>query len=332
MAGGRPRKRQRNTSGLINQPRNRQFSRQTLSDTDPVITGTAAQAVQSISITEEEMSKKILDECWVRDESTGFTYWFGYQADSEREDSDGEDFEGDEDLGDESDGEGRLVDENWDEEEYENEFLQERLIAQATAMDEDVNDEDWIPEELKRKRRRKERRQQREKKDRPKTYSIGPVISLKAERTRRRYKSSVQGQVNLQEFGFSGGAIINHGFVSMESPNSSPSTSSPSSEIDESDIEVIEPASEIFVIREGSELAESSMPARTESEPSSPEAATADLGHDSDLDGDSGEEEINELDDEDLGGETWQEELERTRPAYDGADIQYSQSTQPISI
>ncbi|KAH7875504.1 uncharacterized protein C8R40DRAFT_1069504 [Lentinula edodes] len=64
---------------------------------------------------------------------------------------------------------------DWDNEVFAQEDLQEAMFHYAAAMDNDIKDEDWVPDYLQ--QRKKYRRAEREQKEHPKTYVTGPDLA-----------------------------------------------------------------------------------------------------------------------------------------------------------
>ncbi|KAF9264963.1 hypothetical protein L218DRAFT_216216 [Marasmius fiardii PR-910] len=56
----------------------------------------------------------------------------------------------------------------WKDEDFEDEGLQEQMFYYAVAMDEDLKDEDWVPEMLKEGAARRKKR----KSETPKSISV----------------------------------------------------------------------------------------------------------------------------------------------------------------
>ncbi|KAJ3731493.1 hypothetical protein DFJ43DRAFT_415292 [Lentinula guzmanii] len=169
--GGRPKKRKRNIIGLKNQslPASHTELIETKVDELPNKNDKTLDKAVVIIDSDSEDTHKDLDDCWILEDSFRAAGFFGYGKDRDSEDE-----EKDLDVKD------------W-KDDLDDEKLQETLVRHAAAMDADIHDEEWIPENLKRKQRRRQQRHEREHKERPKTYAIGPDIAQKSARSSKRH-------------------------------------------------------------------------------------------------------------------------------------------------
>ncbi|KAJ3978364.1 hypothetical protein F5890DRAFT_1479426 [Lentinula detonsa] len=114
---------------------------------------------------------------------------------------------GDNEENEDGDGE-----ELWEDKWFDSEELEQTMFLHAAAMNEDIADEDWVPESLlEAQERKKKQRREREHKEHPKVYATGPDIARKASRTQFRYKAAMRTQMTLHSFGIVGDAPVNHG-------------------------------------------------------------------------------------------------------------------------
>lgn len=138
---GRPPKRKRNTTGLKNQ------AKPSSAQPGPVIADTSVHCTSSPDMVPEvQPDTEVIDDYWVQEGLTSVAQWYGYKE----EESDNEDCE----IND------------WEEEWFDSEELLENMFRYAAAMDDDVQDADWIPDSLSQEgsERKKRMRKQREQK------------------------------------------------------------------------------------------------------------------------------------------------------------------------
>jgi len=176
-ARGRPPKiNTRNISGLRNQVKE--------------VSKEAEHAAIPVTATEyaDGDPDEILDHCWLGDEAAALAWRFGYEeADSDNESQ----------LGEEDD---EMLEEiEWDatDDELVKEELTERLCRYAAAMGGNTDDAEWLPAETDRLRKR-----QKKKTKKRGSYHTGPDLEAKAERTKQRYRKSINAQSKLSAFGF----------------------------------------------------------------------------------------------------------------------------------
>ncbi|KAE9393932.1 hypothetical protein BT96DRAFT_993342 [Gymnopus androsaceus JB14] len=141
--GGHPRKQKRNTTSLKNQQNISAPQKTTQQPTEnPDIPKVENPATQS---KEDESS----GDHWIPEDSVRAAEYFGYETcdDSEDEEED-------------------LKQGEWDDEVLEDENLQDALLRYAAAIDDEIYDESWVPEDLlaERLQKRKQRCREREHK------------------------------------------------------------------------------------------------------------------------------------------------------------------------
>ncbi|KAJ3792795.1 hypothetical protein GGU11DRAFT_749585 [Lentinula aff. detonsa] len=134
MAKKRPPKRKRNITGLRNQskpaPEHNVMPHPNLNP----------QANMD-SLSSLPGHNQPVDEYWVRETLTGVARWFGYEAEEEEDE---------------------IFEEQWEEEWFDCEELEEKMFFYAAAMEDNIRDEDWVPESLRIQERKKRRRRERE--------------------------------------------------------------------------------------------------------------------------------------------------------------------------
>ncbi|KAF5322819.1 hypothetical protein D9619_000294 [Psilocybe cf. subviscida] len=144
MARGKAEKRGRNISGLLNQPGNERVKRQKVSpvaseediapESDPVPT--------SVPATMQQIARNsFFRSCFGVD--------CGLDSDNDNEDISFSDLEASEEESEPDSDVDEAADDDW-EEDLE---LQRRLFDLATANGDDMNDEEWLPPDLRKKRR-----------------------------------------------------------------------------------------------------------------------------------------------------------------------------------
>ncbi|KAE9402201.1 hypothetical protein BT96DRAFT_991371 [Gymnopus androsaceus JB14] len=209
--GGHPRKQKRNTTGLKNQ--------QNISAPQK----TTQQPTENPDIPEEGESSS---NHWIPEDSICAAEYFEYETcdDSEDEEED-------------------LKQGEWDNEVLEDENLQDALLRYAAAMDDEIYDESWVPEDLlaERLRKRKQQCQEHEHKECAKTYATGPDIAQKSARSQRPHRNKTIGQNVLGKYGFTGGDCTVLGFSTQEDPVPSTDCSSSSPCILSTPDESVEP-------------------------------------------------------------------------------------------
>ncbi|KAF9258948.1 hypothetical protein L218DRAFT_1080196 [Marasmius fiardii PR-910] len=183
MTAGRPPKRKRNINGLQNQQK-RTYGPD--SSQDPAEAAPTIDAPSSRCESHIDASEGVVGSMDMGVVVSGMA--LGCSDDSELENESSSEISEDE-----------LTEMKWKDEDFEDEGLQEQMFYYAVAMDEDLKDEDWVPEMLKEGAARRKKHKSETPKKRSK-YATGPVIANKSRASQYRHKISTQNQGTLTSF------------------------------------------------------------------------------------------------------------------------------------